>query len=133
MLKNSLKSMRIYSTLFQPTTFGVALAGGVRAEALNPVRIHSSKMVKSGSRTFTFQRIEPPAPKGLAAFQGLEDLHRHFGANREELIAQAAANEQRQREHAAFLKANLPVPQKTTFRFWSKTPESAIGDTEGNP
>lgn len=66
--------------------------------------------------------IEKVPGKGAdsAAFEGIDDLHRYFDAHREELIAQAAANEERQREQAAYLKANPPVPQDVTIRFWPK-------------
>ena len=79
--------------------------------------------------------IEKAPPKGadLAAFEGIDDLHRHFDAHREELIAQAAANEEREREHAAYLKANPPVPQDVTIQYWKKDKPAKYQRVEVNP
>jgi hypothetical protein len=76
-------------------------------------------LIDESSKTESRYVIEAVPEKGAEAeaFVGINDLHRHFDAHREELIAQAAENEARQKENEAYLKAHPPVPQDFTVRF----------------
>ncbi len=116
-----------------------ALYFGIGNESRELIEKRNAMLAANGLAEVAIQRIPvlPAPPQGAtgsyyvvvsapsggaerAAFEAIDALHRHYDANKADLIAEYNESEARRVAEEAYRKANPPVPRDSVIRFWPK-------------